>query len=155
MLEGGFKNEPALFFGKLPANAVPLVKPLLRLLILLSGLLALEAHAAVNWVRHPGLESHPQHELGRRQYRMHGGVLSFDLVGGLDAGANFVKSVQLCRPATSMGGPESLVTHPASTTHAGMTPEELAESGITPGTVRMSCGLEHTDDVVADVLRAL
>ena len=75
--------------------------------------------------------------------------------GGLDAGANFVKSVQLCRPATSMGGPESLVTHPASTTHAGMTPEELAESGITPGTVRMSCGLEHTDDVVADVLRAL
>ncbi|NDH47125.1 MAG: hypothetical protein EBX99_04630 [Acidimicrobiia bacterium] len=116
---------------------------------------ALEANAAVNWVRHPGLESHPQYELGRRQYRMHGGVLSFDLAGGLDAGANFVKSVQLCRPATSMGGPETLVTHPASTTHAGMTPEELAESGITPGTVRMSCGLEHADDVIADVLRAL
>jgi len=116
---------------------------------------ALEANAAVNWVRHPGLESHPQHELGRRQYRMHGGVLSFDLAGGLEAGANFVESVRLCRPATSMGGPETLVTHPASTTHAGMTAEELVESGITPGTVRMSCGLEHVDDVVADVLRAL
>jgi cystathionine beta-lyase/cystathionine gamma-synthase len=54
-----------------------------------------------------------------------------------------------------MGGPETLVTHPASTTHAGMTPEELADSGITPGTVRMSCGLEHADDLIADVMQAL
>jgi O-acetylhomoserine/O-acetylserine sulfhydrylase-like pyridoxal-dependent enzyme len=54
-----------------------------------------------------------------------------------------------------MGGPETLVTHPASTTHAGLTPEELVAAGITPGTVRMSCGLEHTDDVVADILHAL
>jgi cystathionine beta-lyase/cystathionine gamma-synthase len=54
-----------------------------------------------------------------------------------------------------MGGPETLVTHPASTTHAGMTPEELVDSGITPGTVRMSCGLEHADDLIADVMQAL
>jgi len=116
---------------------------------------ALEAHPAVLSVRHPGLESHPQFELASRQYRMHGGVLSFELAGGLDAGAKFVRSVKLCHAATSMGGPETLVTHPASTTHAGMTPEELADSGITPGTVRMSCGLEHADDLIADIMQAL
>jgi methionine-gamma-lyase len=116
---------------------------------------ALEAHPAVLSVRHPGLESHPQFELASRQYRMHGGVLSFELAGGLDAGAKFVRSVKLCHAATSMGGPETLVTHPASTTHAGMTPEELADSGITPGTVRMSCGLEHPDDLIADIMQAL
>ena len=116
---------------------------------------ALEADPRVNWVRHPALESHPQFDLGRRQYRRFGGVLSFELAGGLEAGARFVGAVRLCRAATSMGGPETLVTHPASTTHAGMTDDELAESGITPGTVRMSCGLEHADDLVADVLQAL
>ena len=115
----------------------------------------LESHAAVTWVRHPRLESHPQYALGQRQYRQFGGVLSFELIGGAEAGARFVDAVRLCRPATSMGGPETLVTHPASTTHAGLTPDELSASGITPGTVRMSCGLEHTDDVVADVLHAL
>ena len=116
---------------------------------------ALEAHRAVNWVRHPRLESHPQFALAQRQYSQFGGVLAFELAGGREAGARFVEAVRLCRPATSMGGPETLVTHPASTTHAGLTPDELAVAGITPGTVRMSCGLEHTDDVVADVLAAL
>ena len=116
---------------------------------------ALEADSRVTWVRHPSLESHPQFELGRRQYDRFGGVLSFELAGGLDAGSRFVSSLKVCRVATSMGGPETLVTHPASTTHAGMTVDELAESGITPGTVRMSCGLEHADDLVADILHAL
>lgn len=116
---------------------------------------ALESHPAVNWVRHPGLESHPQFALGQRQYRMHGGVLSFDLAGGLEAGSTFVSAVKLCRPATSLGGPETLVTHPASTTHAGMTSEELSDCGITGGTVRLSCGLEHVDDIIADILQAL
>ncbi|MBU3718001.1 MAG: PLP-dependent transferase, partial [Actinobacteria bacterium] len=112
-------------------------------------------HRAVNWVRHPRLESHPQFALAQLQYTQCGGVLAFELAGGREAGARFVEAVRLCRPATSMGGPETLVTHPASTTHAGLTPDELAVAGITPGTVRMSCGLEHTDDVVADVLAAL
>ena len=116
---------------------------------------ALESHPAVNWVRHPGLESHPQFALGQRHYRMHGGVLSFDLAGGLEAGSTFVSAVKLCRPATSLGGPETLVTHPASTTHAGMTSEELSDCGITGGTVRLSCGLEHVDDIIADILQAL
>ncbi|MEY3147694.1 MAG: hypothetical protein RL688_913, partial [Actinomycetota bacterium] len=83
------------------------------------------------------------------------GVLSFDLAGGLEAGSTFVSAVKLCRPATSLGGPETLVTHPASTTHAGMTSEEMSDCGITAGTVRLSCGLEHVDDIIADILQAL
>jgi cystathionine beta-lyase/cystathionine gamma-synthase len=115
---------------------------------------ALEAHSAVDNVRYPGLESHPQADLAKRQMRVAGGLVTFDLRGGLDAGARFVESVQVCRSAPSLGGPETLVTHPASTTHAGLTPEELAEAGIAPGTIRLSAGLEDTADVLADVLTA-
>jgi methionine-gamma-lyase len=109
----------------------------------------------VTAVRYPGLASHPQHELAARQMRSFGGLLTFDLVGGLDAGSRFVESTRICQLATSLGGPETLVTHPASTTHVNLLPEELAAAGIGPGTVRMSVGLEDTDDVVADVLAAL
>jgi cystathionine beta-lyase/cystathionine gamma-synthase len=116
---------------------------------------ALEDHPAVACVRHPGLPSHPQHELAMRQMRLTGGMLSFELAGGLTAGATLVESVELCRPATSMGGPETLITHPASTTHAGLLPDELEAAGILPGTVRVSCGLEHPADIVADLRRAL
>src|SRR6478736_6184632 len=116
---------------------------------------ALEAHPAVAEVRHPGLESHPQHALAARQMRLTGGMLAFELVGGLAAGATLMESVALCPPATSMGGPETLITHPASTTHAGLLPDELEASGITAGTVRVSCGLEHRDDIVDDLVQAL
>ena len=116
---------------------------------------ALEVNPAVELVRYPGLESHPQHDLAKRQMDSYGGLLAFDLVGGLAAGRAFVEPVRLCQLATSLGGPETLVTHPASTTHVNLTPEERAESGILLGSVRMSCGLEHPDDVLADVLAAL
>ena len=116
---------------------------------------ALEAHPAVTEVRHPGLESHPQHALAVRQMRHTGGMLAFELAGGLAAGATLIEAVALCRPATSMGGPETLITHPASTTHAGLLPDELEASGITAGTVRVSCGLEHHADIVDDLLQAL
>lgn len=115
----------------------------------------LEAHPAVESVRYPGLESHPQHDLAKRQMTSYGGLVAFDLAGGLDAGRTFVESVQLCQLATSLGGPETLVTHPASTTHVNLTPEEREQSGIGLGSVRVSCGLEHPDDVVDDVLAAL
>jgi len=115
----------------------------------------LEGHPGVVEVRWPGLESHPQHELARRQMSVPGGLLTFDLAGGLDAGCAFVESLEIAQLATSLGGPETLVTHPASTTHVNLTPEELAENGIGPGTVRMSAGLEHAPDLVADVGRAL
>lgn len=115
----------------------------------------LERHPSVARVRYPGLASHPQHDLARRQMRSFGGLLAFDLVGGLDAGVALVEGVRVAQLATSLGGPETLVTHPASTTHVGLTPDELAAVGIAPGTVRLSAGLEHPDDVVADVVRAL
>lgn len=115
----------------------------------------LEGHPAVSGVRYPGLASHPQFDLAKRQMTLPGGLLTFDLVGGLDAGCRFVESVQVMQMATSLGGPETLVTHPATTTHVGLLPDELEAAGIGPGTVRMSVGLEHADDLVADLERAL
>lgn len=116
---------------------------------------ALEADERVAEVRFPGLASHPQHELARRQLRTPGGLLTFDLVGGLEAGCRFVEATRICQLATSLGGPETLVTHPASTTHVNLLPDELAAAGIGPGTIRMSLGLEDPRDVIADVRSAL
>jgi len=116
---------------------------------------ALSDHPAVETVRYPGLASHPQHELAKRQMRMFGGLLAFDLAGGGEAGSRFIDAVRLAQVATSLGGPETLVAHPASTTHAGLAPEELAAAGIGPGTIRVSVGLEHGDDVVADLVCAI
>ena len=103
----------------------------------------------------PASTRFPQHELARRQLKIAGGLLTFDLAGGLEAGRTFVEATQVAQIATSLGGPETLVTHPASTTHVGLLPEELEEAGIGPGTIRMSVGLEHPDDVVADFRAAL
>ena len=115
----------------------------------------LSDHPAVEAVHYPGHESHPQHELAARQMDLCGGLVTFDLVGGYEAGRAFVSEVRVVTLAPSLGGPESLVTHPASTTHVSLLPEELEASGIGAGTVRFSAGLEHTDDVVADVIGAL
>ena len=115
----------------------------------------LEADGRVETVCYPGLATFPQYELAQRQLNSTGGLLTFDLAGGLAAGERFVESTRLAQLAPSLGGPETLVTHPASTTHVGLLPDELAEAGIGPGTVRVSVGLEHPDDVIADVLSAL
>ena len=116
---------------------------------------AIEGHSSVRWVRHPRLASHPQFELAERQLRLGGGILTFDLRGELATADAFVDALKLCRSAPSLGGPETLVGHPASTSHAGLGPEELADAGISRGTLRLSAGLEDTEDVVADVLQAL
>jgi cystathionine beta-lyase/cystathionine gamma-synthase len=114
----------------------------------------LAADGRVADVRYPGLRSHPQHDLAGRQMRLPGGLLTFD-VGSVEAGARFVESTRICQLATSLGGPETLVTHPASTTHVNLLPDELAAAGITPGTVRLSVGLEDPEDLVLDLLDAL
>jgi methionine-gamma-lyase len=115
----------------------------------------LEANPKVASVRWPGLASHPQYELAQRQLDVPGGQLAFELVGGLDAGRTFVEAVQIAQLATSLGGPETLVTHPASTTHVGLSPEELEAAGIQPSTIRVSVGLEHADDLIADFAQAI
>jgi len=115
----------------------------------------LEGHDAVSRVAYPGLESHPQHDLAQRQLSFMGGLLTFDLLGGREAGEKFVESTRLAILASTLGGPETLVTHPASTTHVGLTEEEQAATGIGPGTIRVSCGLEDAGDVVADFQGAL
>jgi len=115
----------------------------------------LEGRPEVAEVRWPGLPSHPQHQLAQRQMTLPGGLLTFELAGGIEAGTTFVEALEIAQLATSLGGPETLVTHPASTTHVNLTPEELATNGISPGTVRVSVGLEHPDDLVADFARAL
>jgi cystathionine beta-lyase/cystathionine gamma-synthase len=115
----------------------------------------LEGHPAVARTLYPGLASHPQHDLAKRQMTMGGGVIAIDLAGGLEAGRRFVEGVRLAQMASSLGGPETLVCSPANSTHAGLTPDELAEAGIGPGLVRISVGLEHVDDLIADLNRAL
>jgi cystathionine beta-lyase/cystathionine gamma-synthase len=115
----------------------------------------LEGQPGVAAVYYPGLDSHPQRDLAKRQMRSGGGSLSFDLEGGGEAGRRFVEACRLARMAPSLGGPETLVTHPSSTTAANLPPDERDAMGIGDGMIRMSIGLEHPDDVVADVLRAL
>ena len=115
----------------------------------------LQSHNAVRSVFYPGLSSHRQYQLAQRQLDFPGGLVTFDLKGGLDAARKFIDRVCLIQRATSLGGPETLVTHPVSTTHAGLLPHELQAAGIDGGTLRISCGLEHADDLVADINSAL
>lgn len=115
----------------------------------------LEAHPAISEVRYPGLASHPQHALAIAQLDRMGVMISFDVTEGLEGGRRFVESLQIARMAPSLGGPETLVTHPASTSHVSLTPEELAANGISQGTIRVSVGLEHVDDLIADFAQAL
>jgi cystathionine beta-lyase/cystathionine gamma-synthase len=115
----------------------------------------LEDHPAVERVFYPGLESHPQRELAKRQMAMGGQVLSVEVAGGWDGGARFVEGLRLGHLATSLGGPETLVAHAASSFAAAVPPDERRALGIGDGLVRVSVGLEHPDDLVADVLAAL
>jgi len=115
----------------------------------------LERHPKVAWVRHLGLESHPQHELAKRQMRGFGSVFSFELKGGVEAGRRLMDNVRLATLAVSLGGVETLIEHPASMTHAGMSRESRIAAGITDGLVRYSTGIEDVDDLVADLERAL
>jgi cystathionine beta-lyase/cystathionine gamma-synthase len=115
---------------------------------------AIEEHPAVTRVSYPFLASHPQHELARRQMRAGGTVLALELAGGAEAVERFVERCRLARLALSLGGPETLLTHPA-TIAARLPPAERAELGITDGLVRVSIGLEHPEDILADLQRAL
>ncbi len=117
---------------------------------------ALEGVAGVEAVRYPGLRTHPQHGLARRTLRdgMAGGMLAVDLAGGRAAGERFLGRVRVAVHATSLGGVETLVSHPASSSHRQLSDVELAAAGLGPGTIRVSVGLEDADDLVEDLVSA-
>jgi O-succinylhomoserine sulfhydrylase len=115
----------------------------------------LEDHPAVEAVRYPYLASHPQYELARRQMSAGGGMVSFVLKGGLEHGRRFLDAVQMSTHVTNLGDTRTIVTHPASTTHSGLTETDRQAVGILPGLVRVSVGLEHIDDIIADFAQAL
>ena len=116
---------------------------------------SLQRHAAVGAVHYPGLHTHPQHGLAKRQMRHFGTVLALDLAGGQPAAEHLLSHLHLVRVATSLGGPETLVCHPRTTTHASLTDDEAAEQGVTGGLLRISVGLEDAADLLADLLQAL
>jgi methionine-gamma-lyase len=115
----------------------------------------LESHPAVEWVRFPGLPSHPQHELAKRQMDGPGSVIAFELRGGVEAGRRLMNSVKVITLAVSLGGIESLIEHPASMTHSAVPREEQLRQGITPGLVRLAVGCEDLPDLKDDLEQAL
>ncbi len=115
----------------------------------------LESQPEINWVKYPFLPSHPKHELAKKQMKAGGCVVAFEVKGGLEAGRKFFDNIRLLSLSANLGDTRSIVTHPASTTHSKLAPEERAESGITDGMVRVSVGLEHIDDIIADIRQAL
>ena len=115
----------------------------------------LEEHPLVKWVKYPGLKSHPQHELAKKQMRGFGTMISFELKGGLDAGKILMDNVELAILAVSLGGLETLIQHPASMTHSGINKEEKLKAGITDGLVRLSIGIENVEDLIDDLSQAL
>ena len=115
----------------------------------------LETHPAVTWVRYPGLHSHPQHELAKRQMDAFGGMITLELKGGRRAGESLVDQLQLCSLAVSLGDVRTLICHPASTTHSHVPAEIRHRTGITDGLVRISVGLENVEDILGDLEQAL
>jgi methionine-gamma-lyase len=115
----------------------------------------LEQRPEVDRVRYIGLESHPQHELAKRQMKGFGSMISFELKGGMEAGRRLMDSLELATLAVSLGGVETLVEHPASMTHAGMSAEDRRAAGFSDGLVRYSVGIEDVEDLLADLREAL
>jgi O-succinylhomoserine sulfhydrylase len=115
----------------------------------------LENHPQIASLRYPFLPSHPQYEIAKRQMKNGGGIVCFDLKGGLAAGRTFLDRLKMLSLTANLGDTRSIASHPASTTHAKLTDEERAAVGITPGLIRISVGLEHKEDILSDVLQAL
>jgi methionine-gamma-lyase len=115
----------------------------------------LENHPKVAWIKYPGLKSHPQYELAKKQMSGSGSMISFGLKGGFDAGKKLMNNVHLAVLAVSLGGVETLIQHPASMTHAGVSRENKEQAGITDDLVRFSVGIESAEDIIGDLRQAL
>ena len=115
----------------------------------------LSVHSQVEMVKYPHLESHPKYELAKKQMKQGGGLVTFEIKGGLEKGRSFLNALEMLSLTSNLGDSRSIATHPASTTHSKLTEEERANVGITPGLVRISVGLENIDDIIADIDGAL
>ncbi|MBT8219310.1 MAG: aminotransferase class I/II-fold pyridoxal phosphate-dependent enzyme [Bacteroidia bacterium] len=115
----------------------------------------LEVHKSVNKVNYPFLPCHPQYEVARKQMKLGGGVLSFEIDGGQSAAQNFKNKLKMITITSNLGDTRTIATHPSTSTHSKLTPEERAQVGITDGLIRISVGLEHIDDIIADIEQAL
>ena len=115
----------------------------------------LEKHSEIESVKYPFLPSHPQYSLAKKQMKQGGGVVTFAVKGGFERAKRFIDAIQMLSSTANLGDARTTVTHPASTTHSKLTDEERAKVGIGPGLIRISAGLEHIDDIIADVEQAL
>jgi O-succinylhomoserine sulfhydrylase len=116
---------------------------------------ALQYHPKINTLKYPFLPTHPQYDIAIKQMENGGGIICFDLKGGLQSGKDFLNNLQMLSLTANLGDTRSIASHPASTTHAKLTAEERLATGITPGLIRISVGLEFVEDILQDVLQAL
>ena len=116
---------------------------------------ALDGHAKLSSVKYPFLESHPQYDIAKKQMSNGGGIVTFELKGGIEAGRNFLNSLQMISMTNNLGDSRTIASHPASTTHSKLSVDEKKAVGITDGLVRISVGLEHISDIIADIEQAL
>ncbi len=115
----------------------------------------LETHPNVNWVKYPFLKSHPQYEVAKKQMTQGGNIVAFEVKGGVEAGRKFLNALKMCSLSANLGDTRTIATHPASTTHSKLAETDRLEVGITDGLVRISIGLEHVNDIIADLEQAL
>jgi O-succinylhomoserine sulfhydrylase len=115
----------------------------------------LENHPKVNWVKYPFLKSHPQYEVAKKQMKLGGNIVAFEVKGGIEAGRKFLNAIKMCSLSANLGDTRTIVTHPASTTHSSLEEEDRLVTNITDGLVRVSVGLEHVDDIIQDLEQAL
>ncbi|MEO7393587.1 MAG: aminotransferase class I/II-fold pyridoxal phosphate-dependent enzyme [Chitinophagaceae bacterium] len=116
---------------------------------------ALQNHPQISSVKYPFLETHPQYAIAKKQMSNGGGIVTFDLKGGIESGRKFLNALQMLSMTNNLGDSRSIASHPASTTHSKLTEAERNEVGITPGLIRISVGLEHPEDILNDILQAL
>jgi len=114
----------------------------------------LEGHPAVSSVKYPFLPSHPQYEIAKKQMKLGGNIIAFELQGGKEAGRKFIDSIQLFSISANLGDTRTIVTHPATSTHSKLNAEELKEANLTEGLIRISIGLEHVEDIIAELNQA-
>jgi O-succinylhomoserine sulfhydrylase len=116
---------------------------------------ALQNHPKISWLKYPFLKSHPQYDIAVKQMTSGGGIVCFELKGGIEAGRKFLDGLQMLTLTANLGDTRSIASHPASTTHAKLSEKDRAEVNITPGLIRISVGLEHRDDILNDIVQAL